>query len=875
VNVVPHTHWDREWYRTFQDLRLVLVEVLDHLLDDLAADPGLGHFLLDGQVAVVDDYLELRPERADELCGHLRSGRLATGPWYTLPDEFLVSGETLVRDLELGMDRADELVGDGGAMPVGYLPDTFGHVAQMPQLLAWAGLAHAVVWRGVPAAVDRTAFWWSSPDGTTVRAEYLPTGYGNGARMPEDAGAFLSRLTAWIESVATIVGDDPVLLMNGTDHLEHQKGLASVLAAATAASDGRFDLRLSSLHQHVVDAPIEGLPQWEGELRSSARASLLPGVTSNRVDVRQAAARAERVLEQEAEPLWAAFAPAGLWPGRALELAWLAVVRNAAHDSVCACSADEVVDEVRQRYAEARQIGEGLRAQGLRLIGAALAGEDVVAVNTLARTRGGLVRVTRPGHQPGDGEQLVSAVPPLTLLHTLPAVDAVDVLEAELDVRPPVHGVEFVDAQDGDLDVHLRIDLTQRGRFPAGPSVDRLRAVADAQPDRIVRLHLADDARRDVLVRVDGVPGFGWAPVVPAAVPPVTASGRVLSNGLVAVEVDATAGTFSIDGHAGLGRLIDDGDAGDTYNHCPPDHDLAVGAPEEVAVSAREGGPLQGTLLVDARYRIPVRVDDTTSARVGARDLPVSTVLELRAGEPFVRVTISIENRSEDHRLRAWFPLPSLARTSSAGCAFATVTRGLEVEDGVTESGVATFPSRRFVQAGGLTVTHEGLPEYELVDVHDRGAHAMAITLLRATRFLSRGPMRTRRLPAGPVIELAGAQVPGHHVLRYAVALGDVDPYAFADDVWVDLGVARGAGMGTMAAHHQALDVCGAEVSSLRRRRGRLELRAFNPRPTATTLTIAARRGDVVDLRGRAVRPFTGSLPLGPFTIVTVALDEG
>jgi hypothetical protein len=792
-----------------------------------------------------------------------------------LPDEFLVSGETLARDLELGMDRADELVGrEGAAMAVGYLPDTFGHIAQMPQVLARAGLHHAVVWRGVPAAIDRTGFWWEAPDGTAVRAEYLPTGYGNGARMPVDPSAFLARLDAWIESAEDLVRDDPILLMNGTDHLPHQSGMPGLLEAVTAASGGRFDVRLTSLQEHLGGAPTDGLPRWRGELRSSARANLLPGVASNRVDVRQVAARAERVLEQEVEPMWAAFAPSALWPARALDLAWKAMVRNAAHDSVCACSHDEVVHAVHHRYAEARQIGDALRAQGLRLIGAALAGNDQVAVNTLARSRGGLVQFTRRGHRPEPGEQLLAATPPLTLLHTLPAARAAELLESELDVRPPIHGVAFVDADDGALELHLQTDLTARGRFPARPSVDRLRSLAEAEPQRVVRIQVADTARREVLVRVEGVPGYGWAPVAPAAVAPVTATDRRLANGLVTVEVDAERGTFAFDGHGGLGRLVDDGDAGDTYNHCPPDHDLVVDGPEAVVVRAGEAGPLRATVVVDTRYRLPARVDDTTSSRVGGRDVAVSTVLELRAGERFVRVTTTVDNVCEDHRLRAWFPLPRPTRTSAAGCAFATVTRGLDVESGPTEVGVATFPSRRFVRAGGLTLTHEGLPEYELVDVQAGRATALALTLLRATRFLSRGPMATRRLPAGPILELRGAQVPGRHVLRYAVALGDVDPYVLADDVWVELGVAEGAGLGSMGPHHRALDVGGAEVSSLRRRHGRLELRAYNPRPTATTLSVAGRHGDVVDLRGRVLAPFAGTLPLGPFGIVTVALDE-
>jgi mannosylglycerate hydrolase len=142
VAVVPHTHWDREWYAGFQTFRLRLVELLDAFLPQLEHDPGYARFMLDGQMAVVDDYLEVRPDAEPALRRLVASGRLAMGPWYVLMDEFGVSGETIVRNLQLGMERAAAF---GGAMAVGYLPDMFGHVAQMPLILAQAGFDHAVV----------------------------------------------------------------------------------------------------------------------------------------------------------------------------------------------------------------------------------------------------------------------------------------------------------------------------------------------------------------------------------------------------------------------------------------------------------------------------------------------------------------------------------------------------------------------------------------------------------------------------------------------------------------------------------------------------------------------------------------------------------
>ena len=116
-------------------------------------------------------------------------------------DEFLVSGETIVRNLQEGIRRGSAF---GGVMEVGYLPDMFGHVAQMPQILSLAGFGHAVVWRGVPSAVDRTAFRWHAPDGSSVRAEYLVAGYGNGAALPEDAKALVRRLAIPRRGVRTV-----------------------------------------------------------------------------------------------------------------------------------------------------------------------------------------------------------------------------------------------------------------------------------------------------------------------------------------------------------------------------------------------------------------------------------------------------------------------------------------------------------------------------------------------------------------------------------------------------------------------------------------------------------------------------------------------
>ena len=130
--VVSHTHWDREWYLPFQLYRIKLVRLIDRLLAILDSDPAYAYFMLDGQTVVLEDYLEVRPERRADLEGYIRSGRVLAGPWYILPDEFLVGGEAVIRNLLRGHAIARQF---GGVMEVGYVPDPFGQISQLPQIL--------------------------------------------------------------------------------------------------------------------------------------------------------------------------------------------------------------------------------------------------------------------------------------------------------------------------------------------------------------------------------------------------------------------------------------------------------------------------------------------------------------------------------------------------------------------------------------------------------------------------------------------------------------------------------------------------------------------------------------------------------------------
>jgi Glycosyl hydrolases family 38 N-terminal domain len=353
VHVVPHSHWDREWYLTFESFRAQLCRLMDAVLAAADADPDYT-FMPDGQVAMVDDYLEVRPDQWERVEKLVAEGRLTLGPWYTLSDQFLVSGETTLRNLELGIARAMEL---GGAMPIGYCPDQFGQAAQTPQLLALVGIARAVAMRGVPDSLGAERVRWRGLDGTTVETLLLRSGYAHLGAL-RDPEAFAQWLDAQRRTNPGAAGR---LLMCGNDHRT-----ATLLPEHVRSHGGRF-----STLQRYWDSlpPLDGdAPLHDGELRSAGRESLTSNVVSNRVDLRLATACAERELERYAEPL-ATIALDRRFPRERLAIAWRHLVHNAAHDSICATSADAVVDEVMVRARAAHDAAAGVTAEALERLG--------------------------------------------------------------------------------------------------------------------------------------------------------------------------------------------------------------------------------------------------------------------------------------------------------------------------------------------------------------------------------------------------------------------------------------------------------------------------------------------------------------------------
>ena len=243
VTVVSHTHWDRAWYVTFQEFRARLVRLVDRLLKILETQPEFRLFTLDGQMAILEDYLEVRPQRQAELERLCRQGRLKVGPWYVLSDEFLVSPEALIRNLMIGHRMGETY---GGVSKIGYVPDGFGHIAQLPQILRGFGIDNAFFWRGLGEEGERlgTEFYWKALDGSTVTTIWMPWGYhnisnlgygihwGDTSQMEFDPELALEQMQKAVDELTPMAHTDAILLMNGIDHEEAEPRLPEMVQLA-------------------------------------------------------------------------------------------------------------------------------------------------------------------------------------------------------------------------------------------------------------------------------------------------------------------------------------------------------------------------------------------------------------------------------------------------------------------------------------------------------------------------------------------------------------------------------------------------------------------------------------------------------------------
>ncbi|MFQ5813092.1 MAG: alpha-mannosidase [Anaerolineae bacterium] len=732
--VVSHTHWDREWYQPFEEFRIRLVRLMDKLLDILTSDPDYRYFTLDGQTIILEDYLEIRPQKEEEIRRLVQQGRLLIGPWWILPDEFLVNPEATIRNLMLGDQVARRF---GAKMEVGYLPDPFGHIGQMPQILAGFGIDVAVLWRGL--SDEPTELIWQAPDGSSALLIYLRDGYGNAAHLPpNDDAAFLEAILRLKDSLAPHGTTTNLLLMNGTDHMEPQPELPAAMARANRElKDARLIHSTLPLYIEAVRQANPELETISGELRSPKRHHLLPGVLSTRMWIKQRNAHCETLLERWAEP-FSAFAHLNLQPF--IHQAWRYLIQNHPHDSICGCSVDQVHKEMEVRFDWVEQIGEEVTRQSL----AAIASE-VSTAGLAQRGQMGLV-VFNPVAGPRT-----------------------DIVATEVQLPGGFEDFTIVDSEGREVPHQVW-----------GQCSAELAFVAQQVPGYGYRTYLIKAGHQHPTLRLASGQASNPSTNLRTGLQLPTSS---IENEYFLVEANTTDGTLTVTDKLtgavfpGLNRFVDGGDRGDEYTYCQLENDLVVSkAAATPTIGVIEAGPTRQTLEIRMTYRLPVTLAEDRSTRSEQMvEVPIKTRVSLYPGVRRIDFTTTVENHARDHRLRVHFPTPIQTDCSNAEGHFDVVRRPLDLPEntaGWIEQPVPTHPQRTFVDVNdgevGLMVINKGLPEYEVVKGRTGGV-TVALTLLRGVGWLSRDDLHSRRGHAGPAVETPGAQCLGKQTFEYAI----------------------------------------------------------------------------------------------------------
>ncbi|MDR2071232.1 MAG: glycosyl hydrolase-related protein [Treponema sp.] len=866
VIVVASTHWDREWYRTFSEFRIRLCELLNRLLP-LLEGGTIDCYTFDGQSVVLEDYLDAYPENEGRIRKLARQGRLLFGPLYNLPDEFLSGGETLIRNFLAGDEVCSRI---GGRCRAGYVPDNFGHVSQLPQILRGAGIDTAFLFRGLDLkTAGHKEFWWIAPDGSRVAGEYMPLGYWSlksWGRLGKPAAEH------FLEAYHTLRGISAlgcVLLINGSDHLFQDPDLPALIEEARKALPG-VPVRNGGLQEYAellarrAEASPGLLTEIRGELRDFRAGPDPTAVASTRSRLKRRLFRAKAELLRYAEPL-----AAWLWltgheyPAGIFGCAWKDVLKALGHDGASGCSSDRVIRDIESCLRHAHEAAAFITASAMEKFLPPGKESVLLVFNPLGYGYTGVI----------NAEVCIEDK------------EVQDFVLAGEDGTPVeweyVSGRQDIVTREFEYNSKERV---YRRCFKIRFWAENLKPLS-LNAYRILPSRLREFRRKELAVRL--APGCSW-----------------IENEYCRIDVQGDTSlrlTVKKTGrvYPGLNLLVSRGEAGDTYSHVSPladEHTFPVLS--GVSVAANSG--LASELRIRGEMRPPAGAADNFLGRKKKRAVCVfETCVRLSRGSPLVEIRTEFDNQAEDHILFAAFPVPSPEAGDFSWIAFDELSRGGKLFDfrpelKSTQSVLCAFEAYAGLRfpGGSLAVTSRGLSEYH-VKAHE-GGQTLYLTLLRSTGWMFHGlphNWQDGQPSTTPVIKTPAALEKGRNVFEYAL-LPDTDNLLFYAEAYrfpQRCAVVNGLLPGKTGLHELMPDLSGTDerigLSALKKWRfgEGLVLRLFNNSGETVPFSFGAGRGTVkvslADLLENPLEELTlsggrVSLSAAPRKIITLILHR-
>ena len=714
VYYINSTHWDREWYMPFQGHRYNLVNMVEGLLDIMEQDPQYKLFCFDGQTIVLEDYVQVVPEGAERPKKLIADGRLRVGPWYVMPDEFLVSGESLIRNLMVGHEIARKWGAE--AWKYGYVCDIFGHIAQLPQILNGFDIHGAFMSRGLGKA-NFSHFLWKAPNGSKC---YGTIGqYGSFTRRTLGkfhTEEFPEMLKKHITRVAG-KSEVPIVVFSNTD--DH--------AMATAHTPELLKL-IGELfpEAEVVDADLsclaEELCQYEnilpivcGELNDPSVvpggcAELLPHCLSSYYPLKQENDRCQNLLEKQIEPLLAVSA-LEQQPIRHsfVDLAYRYLLQNHPHDSICGCSADQVHKDMIYRYDQVKTIVQRLKEQFLEF---------------------------RPD---GDGEDYELR------LYNFTASPCNRTVYANIDFHKNYPAVKRGMAGEEACNCFRLLD-DHGGEIPY-----QLIGIERNVPKRnLTKLQTQEYFDVYTICFEAQLPAFGYAAyrVSPSKARPALLSAMPCGddwaeNAFIRLEIRSNGQLDILDKRSGkcyrkLHEFADDGEVGDGWMHETPINSHVVsGCGAHTSISRLYSGFAATAFRIEKTLPVPACAEGF-SRSAEKKQLSVCYIVKLKKDSAAVEIELTVDNTARDHRLRLMLPGGIKGEQYFAGQAFYCVQRKSGVAPGshawpepeCHEKNMNGIFGKRDADGDGLAfLSAEGLHECA---AYDDAENTLAVTLFRS-----------------------------------------------------------------------------------------------------------------------------------------------
>lgn len=717
------THWDREWYVPFQHFRYNLVDTINELIDILETDPEYKIFTLDGQTIVLEDYAEIEPENAKKMKKFIEDGRIVVGPWYVMPDEFLVSGESLIKNLQTGHKLAEKW--GGKALKYGYANDIFGHIAQLPQILRGFGIEGAYIGRGL-GNTDYNHFVWRSPDGTEVLTTIGFYGAFIVGKMKHyGSEEFPSLLKEWVELAASRSEAPVVFFSNTNDHTRPDRRTPEVLnMIRELCPDCEVcDVDVTKMVDELKKYR-DKLPEVTGELsepRDTANAearnlTLLYHCLSAHYPLKQQNDRCQNLLENKIEPISAIQSIDGQPFNRGfINTAWRWLLQNHPHDSICGCSIDRVHGQMLYRFEQTEDISSRLSEE--------FAVRNKIHSDAESKTDY-IIRIYNTQGREADKTHTVKVAFKKRFLTQ----------KQGYALKETHNNFKLLDCNGTEIEYQII-------------SVDR---------DRILRTSATKQEFDSFDVYEISfkatVPSMGYAAfrIVPEEKRVVYPNGmsygmNFAENDFVRLNINTNGQLEIIDKrngkvYSGLNAFADNGEVGDGWRHESPMNDYIVsdfGAPADIRLIST--GCAKTIFRIEKKLSVPKRLDRKTLKRSEENtEIKIVNIVTLERDSAVVEVETEIENTACDHRLKVLFKSGVAGDRYFASQAFCKVVRnvGTDIEKlcwdepECIEKNMNGIIGKEDENGNGLAiVSAEGLHEAGVLDDDEA---TIAITLFRS-----------------------------------------------------------------------------------------------------------------------------------------------